>query len=163
MALRLDPVRRLIANDVDVGKTIEAGLIAYELLDRGVVPLAAGVARPRLEREADLPARQLARQLIQRQRRDLRDWLGEKTPFPERRSSEYTYQLDQNYRNLFDDVLAYCDESVAGGDEGVSTNDKTAPVKSMRNSTEPRSSTLQKMISRMTSFPRQRSTARRRA
>jgi hypothetical protein len=35
MALRLDPVRLLIADDVGVGKTIEAGLIARELLDRG--------------------------------------------------------------------------------------------------------------------------------
>jgi len=37
MALRLDPVRLLIADDVGVGKTIEAGMIARELLDRGVV------------------------------------------------------------------------------------------------------------------------------
>lgn len=36
MALRLNPVRLLIADDVGVGKTIEAALIARELLDRGV-------------------------------------------------------------------------------------------------------------------------------
>ena len=36
MALRLDPVRLLIADDVGVGKTIEAALIARELLDRGL-------------------------------------------------------------------------------------------------------------------------------
>lgn len=35
MALRLDPVRMLIADDVGVGKTIEAALIAREMLDRG--------------------------------------------------------------------------------------------------------------------------------
>jgi hypothetical protein len=35
MALRLDPVRVLIADDVGVGKTIEGALIARELLDRG--------------------------------------------------------------------------------------------------------------------------------
>ncbi len=35
MALRLDPVRLLIADDVGVGKTIEGALIARELLDRG--------------------------------------------------------------------------------------------------------------------------------
>ncbi len=34
MALRLDPVRVLIADDVGVGKTVEALLIARELLDR---------------------------------------------------------------------------------------------------------------------------------
>jgi SNF2 family DNA or RNA helicase len=35
MALRLDPVRLLIADDVGVGKTIEALLVARELYDRG--------------------------------------------------------------------------------------------------------------------------------
>ncbi|PSB49482.1 helicase-related protein [Chroococcidiopsis sp. CCNUC1] len=35
MALRLETVRLLIADDVGIGKTIEAGLIARELLDRG--------------------------------------------------------------------------------------------------------------------------------
>jgi hypothetical protein len=37
MALRLDSVRLLIADDVGVGKTIEALLIARELLDRGEI------------------------------------------------------------------------------------------------------------------------------
>ena len=37
MALRLDPVRLLIADDVGVGKTIEAAMIARELLDRGAI------------------------------------------------------------------------------------------------------------------------------
>lgn len=35
MALQLDPVRILVADDVGVGKTVEAALIARELLDRG--------------------------------------------------------------------------------------------------------------------------------
>jgi superfamily II DNA or RNA helicase len=37
MSLRLDPVRILIADDVGVGKTIEALLIARELYDRGEI------------------------------------------------------------------------------------------------------------------------------
>jgi superfamily II DNA or RNA helicase len=37
MALRLDPVRLLIADDVGIGKTIEGLLIARELLDRGEI------------------------------------------------------------------------------------------------------------------------------
>ena len=37
MALKLDPVRILIADDVGIGKTIEACLIARELLDRGEI------------------------------------------------------------------------------------------------------------------------------
>src|SRR3954471_24079293 len=35
MALRLDPVRLLIADDVGIGKTVEALLVARELLDQG--------------------------------------------------------------------------------------------------------------------------------
>ena len=37
MALKLDPVRLLIADDVGIGKTIEALLIARELYDRGEI------------------------------------------------------------------------------------------------------------------------------
>jgi len=37
MALKLDPIRILIADDVGIGKTVEAALIARELLDRGEV------------------------------------------------------------------------------------------------------------------------------
>lgn len=37
MALRLDPVRLFIADDVGVGKTVEAALVARELLDRGEI------------------------------------------------------------------------------------------------------------------------------
>ncbi|MDE2083164.1 MAG: DUF1524 domain-containing protein [Burkholderiales bacterium] len=37
MALRLSTVRLLIADDVGVGKTIEAGLIVRELMDRGEI------------------------------------------------------------------------------------------------------------------------------
>jgi hypothetical protein len=35
LALRLDPVRLLIADDVGIGKTVEASLVARELLDQG--------------------------------------------------------------------------------------------------------------------------------
>lgn len=37
MALGLDPVRLLVADDVGTGKTVEAALIARELVDRGIV------------------------------------------------------------------------------------------------------------------------------
>ncbi|HZS33447.1 MAG TPA: DEAD/DEAH box helicase, partial [Methylomirabilota bacterium] len=69
MALRLDPVRLLIADDVGVGKTIEACLVARELLDRGEIrrlvvlcppPLAeqwqAELARFHVEAELVLPS-----------------------------------------------------------------------------------------------------------
>ena len=48
MALRLDPVRLLIADDVGVGKTIEAGMIARELLDRGIVKRIGVICAPHL-------------------------------------------------------------------------------------------------------------------
>ena len=48
MALRLDPVRLLIADDVGVGKTIEAAMIARELLDRGVVRRICVLCAPHL-------------------------------------------------------------------------------------------------------------------
>ena len=48
MALKLDPVRLLIADDVGIGKTIEAGLIARELLDRGEINRLAVLCPPHL-------------------------------------------------------------------------------------------------------------------
>jgi SNF2 family DNA or RNA helicase len=48
MALRLDPIRLLIADDVGIGKTIEASLIAKELLERGEVKRLAVLCPPHL-------------------------------------------------------------------------------------------------------------------
>lgn len=48
MALKLDPVRLLIADDVGIGKTIEAGLVARELLDRGEITRLAVLCPPHL-------------------------------------------------------------------------------------------------------------------
>lgn len=48
MALKLDTVRLLIADDVGVGKTIEAGLIVRELLDRGEIECFSVICPPHL-------------------------------------------------------------------------------------------------------------------
>ncbi|MBU0966248.1 MAG: DEAD/DEAH box helicase [Proteobacteria bacterium] len=48
MALKLDPVRLLIADDVGIGKTIEAAVIARELLDRGEITRMAVLCPPHL-------------------------------------------------------------------------------------------------------------------
>lgn len=48
MALKLDPVRLLIADDVGIGKTIEAALIARELYDRGDIERFAVLCPPHL-------------------------------------------------------------------------------------------------------------------
>jgi superfamily II DNA or RNA helicase len=48
MALKLDPVRMLIADDVGIGKTVEACLVARELIDRGEVNRMAVLCPPHL-------------------------------------------------------------------------------------------------------------------
>ena len=48
MALELDPVRLLVADDVGIGKTVEACLIARELLDRGEIRRIAVLCPPHL-------------------------------------------------------------------------------------------------------------------
>ena len=48
MALKQDPVRLLIADDVGIGKTIEALLVARELLDRGEIERLAVLCPPQL-------------------------------------------------------------------------------------------------------------------
>ena len=48
MALRQSPVRLLIADDVGIGKTVEAALIARELLDRGEINRLAVLCPPHL-------------------------------------------------------------------------------------------------------------------
>lgn len=48
MALKLETIRLLIADDVGIGKTIEAALIAKELLERGEVTRMAVLCPPQL-------------------------------------------------------------------------------------------------------------------
>lgn len=48
MALKLDPVRLLIADDVGIGKTVEACLIARELLDRAEIRRLTVLCPPHL-------------------------------------------------------------------------------------------------------------------
>lgn len=48
MALKLDPIRICIADDVGIGKTIEACLIVRELLDRGEIQRMAVLCPPHL-------------------------------------------------------------------------------------------------------------------
>lgn len=48
MALKLDPIRLLIADDVGIGKTVEALLVARELLDRAEINRLAVLCPPHL-------------------------------------------------------------------------------------------------------------------
>ncbi len=54
MALKLDPVRMLVADDVGIGKTVEAALIARELLDRGEARRLAVICPPHLAEQWQL-------------------------------------------------------------------------------------------------------------
>jgi SNF2 family DNA or RNA helicase len=54
----------------------------------------------------------LAQFMIQRQRADIREYLGEDTPFPERESIETSYKLTAAYKELFDDVMAFVRKEV---------------------------------------------------
>jgi superfamily II DNA or RNA helicase len=57
MALSLDPIRILIADDVGIGKTVEACLIARELLDRDEVRRLAVLCPPHLAEQWQLELR----------------------------------------------------------------------------------------------------------
>lgn len=54
----------------------------------------------------------LAQFMIQRKRADIRDFLDEDTPFPERESIEMSYKLTPAYRQLFDDVMTFVRKEV---------------------------------------------------
>jgi superfamily II DNA or RNA helicase len=79
MALKLDPVRLLIADDVGIGKTIEAAIIARELIDRGEIrrltvlcpPHLAEQWQQELAEKFHLEAELVLSSTIQRMERDL--------------------------------------------------------------------------------------------
>ncbi len=56
--------------------------------------------------------RRLAAHFVQRRRADIRDYVDERTTFPERLSTEATYTLGLDYRQLFDQVHAYATDLV---------------------------------------------------
>jgi hypothetical protein len=59
MALKMDPVRLLIADDVGIGKTVEALLVARELLDRGEIRRFAVLCPPHLAEQWQLELRDM--------------------------------------------------------------------------------------------------------
>lgn len=67
-----------------------------------------------LQRLAEPERETLSRHFVQRRRADVRRWLGEDTPFPEREWAEATYRLSRSpqYRQLFDDVFRFARELV---------------------------------------------------
>src|SRR5262249_33505360 len=55
--------------------------------------------------------RRLARHLGQRRRADIRHYLDDETPFPDRQQADHTYMLGPEHRRLFDRAVAYARES----------------------------------------------------
>ncbi len=49
----------------------------------------------------------LARHFIQRRRADVKNWMDEDTPFPDREALDCPYPLSPDYRRLFDDVYDF--------------------------------------------------------
>src|SRR5262249_289727 len=62
--------------------------------------------------------RKLARHLVHRRRADIRHYLETDTPVPERKDKEATYSFDNEYRALFDDILAFAREYVSSSEDG---------------------------------------------
>jgi superfamily II DNA or RNA helicase len=63
--------------------------------------------------DSEAGRRELAKYLVQRRRGDIREYLGEGTPFPsDRLSQEVAYTLDPDYRRLIDRVIRYARETV---------------------------------------------------
>lgn len=69
-------------------------------------------------RENEARRRTLARYLVQRRRGDIKSYLDEDTPFPDRDEAEATYKLNEDYRKLFNRVLAYARETVKDEEGG---------------------------------------------
>lgn len=86
------------------------------LLDERLAQLPADLSGRDREEDRKL----LAQFMIQRQRADIREYLDEDTPFPDRESTETSYRLTPGYKKLFDDVMAFVRSEVdAPGLEAV--------------------------------------------
>jgi len=112
-ALAADAARHLILVTATPHSGIEESFRSLlGLLDRRFDSATFGATED-LNRKALLP------HMVQRRRRDVQQWLGADTPFPERRATERRYALSPAYHKLFDEVLTYCRETV-GATDGTS-------------------------------------------
>lgn len=62
--------------------------------------------------------KRMAAHLVQRRRADIRAYLDTNTPFPDRLTKEVTYKLTPEYRQFFQDVLAYARQTVRDPADG---------------------------------------------
>jgi superfamily II DNA or RNA helicase len=82
------------------------------LLDRDFLDLPHDLEK----KEREGIRRKLARHLVQRRRADIRHYLDADTAFPERMDKESTYTLGDEYRGLFENILDFARDYVAGDD-----------------------------------------------
>jgi superfamily II DNA or RNA helicase len=113
--LAADPDRHLLLLTATPhsGKS-EAFRALLGLLDKNLAELPADLSGDARRRDRE----RIARHVVQRQRGDIKTYLDEDTPFPNRIALEDTYKLTPDYRKLFDQVLRYARETVrdsAGG------------------------------------------------
>ncbi len=82
-----------------------------------------GLLKPDFE-TLDLPSssqherRTLAMHFVQRKRADVEKWMGEDTPFPDRDTIEWNYDLSLAYAELFNDVVNFARRLVVSGGSG---------------------------------------------
>lgn len=104
-----DPARHLLLlTATPTGGDDEAWQSLIGLLDPRLGSLPVDLSGPERENDRKL----LAQFMILRQRADIREYLDEDTPFPDRESAETSYKLTPAYRALFDDVMAFVRKEV---------------------------------------------------
>src|SRR5437764_8895486 len=107
--LTKDPERHLVLATATPHSGIEAAFRSLlGLLNPALADLPEDLSGPANEEHR----RRVAAHFVQRRRADIRAYLDERTPFPERFTAERTYSMSKPYQHLFDQVLAYANELV---------------------------------------------------
>lgn len=107
--LARDPERHLVLSTATPHSGVEA---AFRSLLTLLDPALAALPEDLSGAANEAGRRMLAARFVQRRRADVRAYLDERTPFPDRLSTERTYTMSKPYQNLFDRVLAYVNEMV---------------------------------------------------
>lgn len=74
-----------------------------------------------LPKSSQTERRTLARHFVQRKRADVERWMGEDTPFPDRDTIEWNYDLSAEYADLFNEVVEFARKLVSPGETGGKT------------------------------------------
>ncbi len=71
-----------------------------------------------LPKSSQTERRTLAKHFVQRKRADVEKWMGEDTPFPDRDTIEWNYDLSAEYADLFNEVVEFARKLVSPGETG---------------------------------------------